>query len=270
MNKTNSSTSKTKNSKNNSLNHHLSSKTINKKKPYDCRFKFVLVGDSGVGKSALLCRFTDQMYYDSYIATIGVDFKVKTIVVDDLRVKLEIWDTAGQERFRSIARCYYRNADAAIVVFDISERESFSHVQDWVDEITSTVQEEATINNDNNNNNNDRPGIACILVGNKCDLESRRKVPKDLAHKFALDKHLLYLETSARDNRNVYAVFQKLARIRIKMLENHREQRMKKKKEEEEEKQKSKKQLKQQEETIITLMKPPPENPGQQQETDCC
>lgn len=101
----------------------------NIKRDYDYLFKLVLIGDSCVGKSCLLLRFADDSFTDSYISTIGVDFRFRTVQIGDLRVKLQIWDTAGQERFRTITSAYYRGADGIIMVYDVTRKESFDHVQ---------------------------------------------------------------------------------------------------------------------------------------------
>ncbi len=97
--------------------------------------QLVLIGDTGVGKSALVLRFADNTFTDSYISTIGVDFRFRTVKVDDKVVKLQIWDTAGQERFRTITSAYYRGADGIITVYDITSKASFSHVNDWLSEV---------------------------------------------------------------------------------------------------------------------------------------
>ncbi|WBY58514.1 ras-related protein Rab-1B [Plasmodium yoelii yoelii] len=102
---------------------------------YDSLFKILLIGDSGVGKSCLLLRFADDTYTDSYISTIGVDFKIKTIEIDDKIIKLQIWDTAGQERFRTITSSYYRGAQGIIIVYDVTDRDSFNNVKNWIIEI---------------------------------------------------------------------------------------------------------------------------------------
>ena len=102
---------------------------------YDFLFKLLLIGDSGVGKSCLLLRFADDTYTESYISTIGVDFKIRTINLDGKTIKLQIWDTAGQERYRSLAPMYYRGAAAAIVVYDITKKDSFNGAKSWVKEL---------------------------------------------------------------------------------------------------------------------------------------
>merc|ERR1712146_664974 len=123
-------------------------------------FKLLLIGDSGVGKSRLLLRFADDTYTESYISTIGVDFKIRTINLDGKCVKLQIWDTAGQERFRTITSSYYRGAHGIIVVYDVTDRETFNNVKQWLHEIDRYANE----------------NVNKLLVGNKCDLETRRQV----------------------------------------------------------------------------------------------
>merc|ERR1712184_163282 len=127
---------------------------------YDYLFKLLLIGDSGVGKSCLLLRFADDTYTDSYISTIGVDFKIRTVDLDTKTIKLQIWDTAGQERFRTITSSYYRGAHGIIIVYDITDVESFNNVRQWLFEIDRFASE----------------NVNKLLVGNKCDLVSKRIV----------------------------------------------------------------------------------------------
>ncbi|CAM0958698.1 unnamed protein product [Alopecurus aequalis] len=107
---------------------------------YDYLFKLLLIGDSSVGKSCLLLRFADDAYVDTYISTIGVDFKIRTVELDGKSVKLQIWDTAGQERFRTITSSYYRGAHGIIIVYDVTDMESFNNVKQWLSEIDRLLQ----------------------------------------------------------------------------------------------------------------------------------
>jgi len=162
---------------------------------YDYLFKLLLIGDSGVGKSCLLLRFADDTYTDSYISTIGVDFKIRTIELDGKTIKLQIWDTAGQERFRTITSSYYRGAHGIIVVYDITDQESFNNVKQWLQEI-----ERYACDNVNK-----------LLVGNKCDLTSKRAVAHDTAKEYADHLGIPFLETSAKSATNVEQAFLTMA-----------------------------------------------------------
>ena len=162
---------------------------------YDYLFKLLLIGDSGVGKSCLLLRFADDTYTESYISTIGVDFKIRTIELDGKTIKLQIWDTAGQERFRTITSSYYRGAHGIIVVYDVTDLESFNNVKQWLHEIDRYASE----------------NVNKLLVGNKCDLETRRAVSTDQAREFADSLGIEFLETSAKTATNVEKAFMTMA-----------------------------------------------------------
>lgn len=147
----------------------------------DSLFKILIIGDSGVGKTSILNRYASDMFNESFISTIGVDFKIKTMNIDGNNIKMQIWDTAGQERFRTITSSYYRGAHGIIVVFDVSDRESFLDVDIWMREIDNFCVNKK---------------IQKILIGNKIDLE--RKVSYEEAHFLAMKYGITYLEVSAK------------------------------------------------------------------------
>lgn len=163
---------------------------------YDYLFKLLLIGDSGVGKSCLLLRFADDTYSESYISTIGVDFKIRTMVIDGKTIKLQIWDTAGQERFRTITSSYYRGAHGILVVYDITDAASFANVRQWLQEIDRYAC-------DSTNR---------VLVGNKCDLEHKRVVSTNEGREFAAALGIDFLEASAKSSINVEQTFETMAR----------------------------------------------------------
>lgn len=162
---------------------------------YDYLYKLLLIGDSGVGKSCLLLRFADNTYTESYISTIGVDFKVRTIELEKKTIKLQIWDTAGEERFRTITSSYYRGAHGIIVVFDVTDQVSYNNVKQWLKEIERYACE----------------NVNKLLVGNKCDLDDKRQVAQETAKEFADDLQISYIETSAKNATNVDETFIKIA-----------------------------------------------------------
>merc|ERR1711988_730415 len=158
------------------------------KPDYDYLFILVLIGDSGVGKSCLLLRFADDKWTDSYISTIGVDFKIRTIELDQKTIKLQIWDTAGQERFRTISSTYYRGAHGIIVVYDVTNHTSFENVTRWLTEIDKYARE----------------GVNKLPVGNKSDQAlveqgGQRQVTTEEGKQFAESRDIPFLETSARN-----------------------------------------------------------------------
>jgi len=172
------------------------------KRDYDHLFKLVLIGDSGVGKSCLLLRFADDAFTESYISTIGVDFRFRTVKVEKKTVKLQIWDTAGQERFRTITSAYYRGADGIIMVYDVTNQESFDHVNDWLSEVNRYASE----------------GTCKLLVGNKSD-KAEKVVSSDKARAFADSLQIPFLETSAKNASNVEEAFLTMTGELIKMRE---------------------------------------------------
>merc|ERR1712063_189343 len=150
--------------------------------PYKYLFKYIIVGDTAVGKSCLLLQFTDKRFQPVHDLTIGVEFGSRTITIDDNQIKLQIWDTAGQESFRSITRSYYRGAAGALLVYDITRRDTFNHVSRWLEEARS----------------NGNPNMVVLLVGNKSDLDARRQVQRSEGEQFAEKHGLIFLETSAK------------------------------------------------------------------------
>lgn len=150
-------------------------------------FKIILIGNSGVGKTCLMKRYTDETYNFAQSSTIGVDFKIKSVEVDGEKVKLQIWDTAGQERFRAIISNYYRGAHGIIIVFDMGSRESFENVADWIGEVKKNTSENVEI----------------IILGNKVDDRERIVVSEEEVEGFlrdnGIDKTAFYM-TSAKDN----------------------------------------------------------------------
>jgi len=163
---------------------------------YDYLFKLLLIGDSGVGKSCLLLRFADDTYTESYISTIGVDFKIRTIELDGKTVKLQIWDTAGQERFRTITSSYYRGAHGIVVVYDVTDMDSFNNVKQWLQEIDRYATE----------------GVNKLLVGNKSDMSDKKVVEYTVAKEFADSLGIPFLKTSAKNASNVEQAFLTMAR----------------------------------------------------------
>ncbi|KAI8325571.1 GTP-binding protein SAS1, partial [Martensiomyces pterosporus] len=184
--------------------------TAQKNTSYDYLMKLLLIGDSGVGKSCVLLRFSDDSFTPSFITTIGIDFKIRTIELDGKRIKLQIWDTAGQERFRTITTAYYRGAMGILLVYDVTDERSFNNIENWYRNIEQHASE----------------GVNKILIGNKCDIEERRAVPKEKGQKLAEELGIKFLETSAKSNTNVDEAFFSLARdIKKRLLDTSAEPR---------------------------------------------
>lgn len=167
-------------------------------------FKYIIIGDSGVGKSCLLLRFTDKRFEASHDLTIGVEFGARLITIDDKQVKLQVWDTAGQESFRSITRSYYRGATGALLVFDVTRRETFEHLTTWLEDCKENSNMNMTI----------------LLIGNKIDLVEKREVSEDEARGFADKNGLLYIETSAKTAHNVEEAFLETAHAIYKKIQS--------------------------------------------------
>lgn len=160
---------------------------------YDYLFKIIIIGDSGIGKSAILYRFADNIYNEGYISTIGVDFKIKTILINGKIIKLQIWDTAGQERFRTITTSYYRGSHIIFLCYDVTDRESFSNLNMWKNEIKKFA------------NSN----VKVVLCGTKIDLHSKRQISKEEGIVYAKNNGYEFYEVSAKNNRNIDELFEK-------------------------------------------------------------
>lgn len=158
---------------------------------YAYLFKYIIIGDTGVGKSCLLLQFTDKRFQPVHDLTIGVEFGARMVNIDNKQVKLQIWDTAGQESFRSITRSYYRGAAGALLVYDITRRDTFKHLSVWLEEARQHSQSNMTI----------------MLIGNKNDLEHRRAVSFEEGKAFADTNGLIFMETSAKTAFNVEQAF---------------------------------------------------------------
>ncbi|KAB2056494.1 Ras-related RABA3 -like protein [Gossypium arboreum] len=160
----------------------------------DYVFKVVVIGDSAVGKTQILSRFTKNEFCFDSKSTIGVEFQTRTVTIKNKVIKAQIWDTAGQERYRAVTSAYYRGALGAMLVYDITKRQSFDHVARWVEELRAHA--------DNS--------IVIMLIGNKADLVDLRAVPTEDAVEFAEDQGLFFAETSALSGDNVDKAFFKL------------------------------------------------------------
>lgn len=156
--------------------------------------KILIIGESGVGKSSLLLRFTDDTFDPEQTATIGVDFKVKTISVDGNKAKLAIWDTAGQERFRTLTPSYYRGAQGVILVYDVTRRETFTKLENWLNELETYCT---------------RNDLVKMLVGNKIDKENH-ELDRAEGLKFARKHSMLFIEASAKTKDGVLCAFEEL------------------------------------------------------------
>ena len=166
---------------------------------YDYIFKVLLLGNSDVGKSSLLLRFVDSLWNDAFVPTIGVDFKVKTLEINNKKVKMQIWDTAGQERFRTVVSTYFKGAHGILLLYDVTNKDSFKNLESWLIEIEK--------------NSSDK--VLKILLGNKCDLSDDREIQTEEGQAFAIRNGMEFMETSAKMNTNVSEAFETLGKLMI-------------------------------------------------------
>ncbi|KAI8878545.1 rab-protein 6-like protein [Backusella circina FSU 941] len=176
------------------------------------KFKLVFLGEQSVGKTSLITRFMYDTFDISYQATIGIDFLSKTMYLDDRTIRLQLWDTAGQERFRSLIPSYIRDSSVCVVVYDITQRNSFVNTSKWIDDVRA---ERGT-------------DVIIVLVGNKTDLNDKRQVSLEEGEKKARDYNIMFIETSAKAGHNVKALFRKIGHalpgMESQSEENNREQ----------------------------------------------
>nr|XP_019940308.1 PREDICTED: ras-related protein Rab-15-like [Paralichthys olivaceus] len=166
-------------------------------KQYDMLFRLLMLGDSGVGKTCMLRRFTDSEFDPSHISTIGVDFKMKTLEIDGVKVRIQIWDTAGQERYQTITKQYYRRAQGIIFVYDITSEAAFQHIAKWASDVDDYAPNK----------------MQRILVGNKSDEELRRQVTTEQGSKLAETYEMEFFETSASTSNNIREAFTRLTEL---------------------------------------------------------
>ena len=158
---------------------------------FDYLLKFIIIGDSSVGKSNILSVYRDGTFNEKSNPSIGVEFIAKNIEIDDLVFRIQIWDTAGQESFLSMTKVYYKNSSAAFIVYDITEKETFDHVEFWLKELKKEAPD----------------SILCILIGNKNDLNHKREVSYEQGSNFAKKNKMLFFETSAKNKNNIDIIF---------------------------------------------------------------
>ncbi|XP_041346671.1 LOW QUALITY PROTEIN: ras-related protein Rab-2-like, partial [Gigantopelta aegis] len=171
---------------------------------YSYLFKYIIIGDTGVGKSCLLLQFTDKRFQPVHDLTIGVEFGARMINIDGKQIKLQIWDTAGQESFRSITRSYYRGSAGALLVYDITRRDTFEHLTSWLDD----ARQHSSSN------------MVIMLIGNKSDLDAKREVKVEEGLAFAQEHGLVFMETSAKTAANVEEAFINTAKEIYKKIQD--------------------------------------------------
>ena len=162
---------------------------------FDLRFKIMVIGESKVGKTSVIKKYTQNKFGGVYLTTVGVDFQDKIINIDDKKIRLQIWDTAGQERFRNITKNYFNSSNGFLLIYDITDKDSLEHLNFWSAQIQLNAPEKSK----------------CVLVGNKCDLEGSRAVSKEEGKIYAEKNKIKFFETSAKDGTNINEVFEYIA-----------------------------------------------------------
>ena len=159
-------------------------------------YKVLLLGNSSVGKTCILIRFSEDTFNDNYEVTIGLNYRIKTITLDNTPIKMQIWDTSGEEKFKAIAKNFYRGAHGVLLVYDICQKNSFLDVKSWIEQIIE---------------NADNDDIVMILCGNKCDNEKERKISKEEGENLAKNYGIPFFECSAKNNFNINEIFETMA-----------------------------------------------------------
>ena len=159
---------------------------------FDEKIKIMIIGESKTGKTSLISRYCNNEFYGAYLSTIGIDFQIKNIILNNKNIRLQIWDTAGEERYRNIAKNYFQSSDGFIVVYDISNSESFDKLDNWIEQIKNNAQETSKM----------------ILFGNKSDMEDSRQVSKEEGEEYARKNNLSFFEVSAKEGTNVQEGFE--------------------------------------------------------------
>ena len=160
---------------------------------YDEKIKIMVIGESKIGKTSLISRYCNNEFLGGlYLSTIGIDFQIKHLVLNKKNIRLQIWDTAGQERYRNIAKNYFQSSDGFVIVYDISNIESFEKLDYWIEQIE----------------NNSQKFTKMILFGNKCDIIDDRKINKEEGEEYAKNKNIKFFEVSAKEGTNVNEAFE--------------------------------------------------------------
>ena len=168
---------------------------MNSTKEVEFVFKILLLGDSEVGKSCFLMRYSDNVFVENYITTIGLDYKLKNVKLDSGKtIKVQLWDTAGQDKYRTIAKNYFKGSHGILLLYDVTKQSSFQNIRDWIQDIREEVSPKAII----------------FLIGNKIDLADQRKISKEKGIELAEEYKLPFFEASAKSGENVDEVFKAL------------------------------------------------------------